>query len=398
MDTLLVRYAQLVINQQLQLRPGDSLSINTESSTIAFARLLARMAAETTQEAVHIVETKQGRVLQVYPIEPDLHDALRPNVSALVMCHIVDLENAPYYSEEQPKDLARDVVQLGRFGLLADPPELERRLAAPWANVPYPGPDWGLQYLGNEATEGDMWKLFMRLFRLDARNPVWYWKNQVGLMNQRKHLLNQHLEDSLTLSDHGWQLEARIAQDTQWVGGETKLPNGRTFLSQLPLEHVYASLDCQSAQGHFASSRPFLLLGKLVKDARFTIEDGTVTRWDASHGKEALAAFFDIDEGARRLCEISLADEGTRESLSLQSGAHPLFNKSASTHIGFGGFQTDTLAKQFTQEDLDEKHLGQSLVRLDVPIGSDTFSVQATDKEGCSTTLMEHGVFVDVMH
>ena len=130
MDTLLVRYAELVIKQQLQLRPGESLSINTESSTIEFARLLARMAAETTREPVHIVETKHGRVLQVYPIDPQLNDALRPPVSGLAMCHIVDLDSAPYYSEESPQDLAKDVVQLGRFGILADPPELERRLAA----------------------------------------------------------------------------------------------------------------------------------------------------------------------------------------------------------------------------------------------------------------------------
>ena len=266
-----------IIKQQLQLRPGESLSINTESSTIEFARLLARMAAETTREPVHIVETKHGKVLQVYPIDPQLNDALRPPVSGLAMCHIVDLDSAPYYSEESPQDLAKDVVQLGRFGILADPPELERRLAAPWANVPYPGPDWGLQYLGNEATEGDMWKLFMSLFRLDAHDPAEYWSNQAGMMNLRKRILNQHLADTITLRDQDWELMVRIAMDTQWTGGETVLSNGRKFLSQLPLQHVYASVDTQSANGSFLSSRPFLLLGKLVRNARFVVEGGEVT-------------------------------------------------------------------------------------------------------------------------
>lgn len=396
MDTLLVRYAELVIKQQLQLRLGESLSINTESSTIEFARLLARMAAETTREPVHIVETKHGKVLQVYPIDPQLNDALRPPVSGLAMCHIVDLDSAPYYSEESPQDLAKDVVQLGRFGILADPPELERRLAAPWANVPYPGPDWGLQYLGNEATEGDMWKLFMSLFRLDAHDPAEYWSNQAGMMNLRKRILNQHLADTITLRDQDWELMVRIAMDTQWTGGETVLSNGRKFLSQLPLQHVYASVDTQSANGSFLSSRPFLLLGKLVRNARFVVEGGEVTGWSATQGKQALDAFFDIDEGARRICEISLADDGTRESNSLSSGSHPLFNKSATCHIGFGGFQTDTLARQFTPNELDEKHLGQSLVRLDVPIGSPSLSVTATDKDGFVTPLMEDGVFVAV--
>lgn len=394
MDDLLVRYADLIIRRQLRLRPGDSLSINTESSTIEFARFLARLAAEATLESVHIVETRHGRVLQVYPIDPQEADALRPKVTSTVMCHIVDLDQAPYYSEEAPKDLAKDVVQLGHFGLLADPPELDRRIAVPWANIPYPGPNWGLQYLGPDATEGDMWKLFMRLFRLDAQDPSSFWDNQVGVMEWRKRQLDKHISDKLTIRDEDWRLTLSIAQGTRWSGGETVLPSGRRFLSQLPLQHLFASVDAKSAEGSFRSSRPFLLLGKRVIGASFEIHEGKAVRWNAEQGKDALDAFFSVDDGARSICELSLADENTRESASLTTGAHPLFNKAATSHIGFGGFSTDTLARQFTEEELDTCHLNQSLVRLDVPIGSSTLEIQATDRLGETVEIMQEGVFV----
>ncbi len=352
------------------------------------------MASEVTMEPVNIVETREGRILQVYPIASSLSDAFRPPVKAYAMCHIVDLDSFPYLSDENPKDLVKDIVQLGKFGILADPPELERRISVPWANVPFPGPSWALQHLPSDATEGDMWKLFSRLFRLDSTKGSEFWQHQSAVINLRKRILDEHVRKRWEISSSDWHLEFAIARDTRWAGGETTLPGGRNFLSQLPLQHACASIDTQSTNGTFRSSRPFLLFGNLVKHAFFTIEQGKAVHWDAEQGKEALDAFFSIDEGARRVCEISLADEGTRENAELATLSHSLFGKATTTTIGFGGFQTDTLARQFSVEELESHHLGQSLVHLDVPVGSTSLFVCAKDQDGGETSLMEEGVFV----
>ncbi|NBK25780.1 MAG: aminopeptidase, partial [Spirochaetia bacterium] len=60
MENLLRRYARLVIAAQLKLVEGDSLSINTDSSTIQFARLLAKEATLSTRQTVMIVEINHG--------------------------------------------------------------------------------------------------------------------------------------------------------------------------------------------------------------------------------------------------------------------------------------------------------------------------------------------------
>jgi aminopeptidase len=393
MDQREMKYAELVIKRQLQLRRGEALSINTESSTIEFARLLGKLAAEVTIQAVQIVETEKGRIKQVYPIEPKENEALRPKTTGLVMCHIVDLDDCPYYSEESPVDIAKDVVQLGKFGLLAEPVELDRRLAYPWANIPYPGANWGLQYLGETATEDDLWNLFTALYRLDTKDPDRFWEDQGLMLAYRKKRLNAIKPEKLEVVGDGWSFTCALAKATEWTGGEQRTSSNRTFYSILPVQHLYATIDGTSANGTLASTRPFLLLGKQVVGASFTLKDGKAIAWSAEKGAEALDAFFTIDDGARVLSELSLADEDTLESRHLSRGVHPLFNKAMTTHVGFGGFALDTLSRHITEEELSSLHLNQSLVRMDVPMGSRSLSVTAVDPDGTRHILVDEGVF-----
>jgi aminopeptidase len=388
-------YAELVIKRQLQLRQGEALSINTESSTIEFARLLARLACEVTIESVQIVETEKGRIKQVYPIDPKENEALRPKVNGVVMCHIVDLDRASYYSEKSPMEIAKDVVELGNFGLLAEPVELDRRLAVPWANIPYPGATWGLQHLEGEATEQDLWNLFASLYRLDSPNPVSFWSEQANMLSFRKKRLNAHKAETLIMKGDGWELSMKIAKDTMWSGGEQELSSSRKFCSMLPLQHLYATIDSGSAKGSLTSTRPFLLLGKLVKDATIYVSEGKAVSWQAEEGQEALDAFFSVDEGAKHLTEISLADENTRESRLLKKASHPLFNKAMTSHIGFGGFNLETLERHISEEDLISDHLSTSLVHLDIPIGSSHLSIVTKTDDGEETVVMEEGVCLD---
>jgi aminopeptidase len=388
-----MKYAELVIRRQLQLRRGESLSINTESSTIDFARLLARLAVEVTIQAVQIVETQNGRIKQVYPIDPKENEALRPKISGYVMCHVVDLDDCPYYSEESPEAIAKDVVMLGRFGLLAEPIELDRRLAYPWANIPYPGAKWGLQYLGEDATEDDLWNLFTALYRLDAKDPDRFWEDQGVMLSYRKKRLNAIKPERLEIVGDGWAFSCSVAKDTQWCGGEQHTSSNRTFFSTLPVQHLYATIDGLSANGSVSSSRPFLLLGKQVSGASFTLKNGKAVSWSAQKGEDALDAFFGVDDGADVLCELSLADEDTLESRHLPHGVHPLFNKTMTTHVGFGGFALDTLSRHITADELEALHLNQSLVRMDVPMGSRSLTITAIDPDGTHHVLMDEGVF-----
>jgi aminopeptidase len=395
MEEILRRYARLIIKTQLKLERGDQLSINTEGRYMDFARLLAKIACEVTLQLVNIVETNHGKVVQVIQIDPVEPEIFRPETKGFVMCHIFSLDETPFQPSEDPKSLANDVALLGSFGLLSEPVFLDRRIAVPWANLPLPGPNWASQLLGVSATNLEMWNLFAMIFRLEDDNAPSFWESQANLLHFRKQKLNKLGPIELTLTGSGWSLKATKAPDTLWAGGMNTVSSGRKFIPALPMQNVFASLDCTLSSGTIASSRSFLLFAQTVENAIFTIEQGKVTSFSATKGKEALEAFFSIDEGAKQVAEISLADNDTLESHYLEKGVHVHFNKAMSSHIVFGGFTLASLTNQDSEEAIDNSHLSRSLVRLEVPVGSNSLSVTALDSAGDSTTLMEEGIFID---
>ena len=153
MENLLRRYARLVISAQLKLMEGDSLSINTESSTIQFARLLAKEATLSTRQTVMIVEINHGKVVQAYPIDPAEKEIFRPPVRTVVMCHLIDLDNKPYLSDIDLNQAKDEVTILAQYGMLSEPVFLDRRIAVPWANIPFPGYNWAAQLIGKQVGE-----------------------------------------------------------------------------------------------------------------------------------------------------------------------------------------------------------------------------------------------------
>lgn len=390
MELLLKRYAQLIIDVQLKLTEGDSLSINTEAITMQFARLLARQACLTTRQSVTIVETNHGKVVQAYPIEPEEKEIFRPPVHTVVMCHLFNLDDNPYRCESNFAQVVEEVTAIAKFGHLSEPVFLDRRIAVPWANVPYPGLRWASELLGHVVTEEQMWSLFSTIYRLDSGWNSSFWEEQGNVLEYRKKALNKIGSAHVTLISDGWQLEAELARDTLWAGGRTTLASKRYFTPTLPVQSLHAALNSTSAQGTFASSRPFYVLGTEVTGAWFTVQNGEVTEWQAKTGKAALDAFFSIDEGSRYVSELSLADNDTIESRYLEKSIHPHFAKEITATIILGGFSLDTLTTHSNDDDIKQSKLNESLVRLEIPVGDTHLSVSLrTDDEQIHEIMIE---------
>ena len=393
MQEILRRYARLIIEIQLKLQRGDALSINTEHNTMGFARMLATHACESTMQTVTIVETSLGKVAQVVEFDPLEKRIKRPPVTGYVMCHLFDLDNAPYVTEDSVSSITEEVGKLATYGLLSDPVFLDRRIAVPWANIPLPGPLWAMQLLGKAASDEDMWALFTKIYRLEDDHGLTFWLDQANLLHYRKQRLTKKGKISFTITAKGCSLTATLADNTQWTGGASSVSSGRSFMPSLPMQHIHASLDITTTEGTLDTSAPFLLLGKMVTDASFTFAKGKVVSYTAKQGKEALDAFFAVDEGSSLVSGLSLTDNDTIERRYLTKAIHPHFNHEITTSLVLGGFSLNTLTTQSTDEEIDASKLGRSLVRLALPLGSDSLSIQATDEQGTKTTIMTEGVF-----
>lgn len=393
MEILLKRYAQLIIKVQLKLTEGDSLSINTEANTMQFARMLAKEACLTTRQSVTIVETNHGKVVQAYPIDPTEKGIFRPPVHTMVMCHLFDLDAKPYLTDINLAEAAAEVGTLAKFGHLSDPVFLDRRIAVPWANVPYPGLSWARELLGKETSEQEMWDLFSTLYRLDDDWAFSFWEEQGNMLDYRKKSLNKLGAARVAFVSDGWHLDAQIARNTVCGGGRTTLASKRYFSPLLPIQSVHISLDATSAKGNFVASRPFYVLGSEVTNARFTVQDGKVIDWQAETGKAALDTYFSIEEGACHVSEICLADNDTIESRYLGKSIHPHFAKEITTTIVLGGFSLDTLTDQSDEQDIQESKLCESLVRLEIPVGDNQLAVTFRTEDDQTHGVMINGVY-----
>ncbi|MFA5447650.1 MAG: aminopeptidase [Sphaerochaeta sp.] len=392
MEQYLERYVRLIIDVQLKLIEGDNLSINTGGRSMGFARLLAQEATIATRLPVTIVETAGGKVIQAYPIDPKEKDLFRPEPAQAVMCRIVDLDDFPYDEEESLIDICRDAASLSAYGVLADPIFLDRRIGSPWANIPYPGPRWAEAEIGHNVLEREAWEYFAKLLRLDSEHASSFWTEQANLLSWRKKRLDAIGDAQVRLTGDGWALTARMAEHTHFSGGPSALASGRAFIPTLPMQSMVGSLAADSASGTVAASRSFTLLGTVIEGAVFTIESGVVTSWDAAVGKDTLDAFFGVDEGAKGVSSVLLADTNTIESHSLTVGVHPHFSDEVESAISFGGFVIETLDREVDEELLPQCKLCDSLVRMTVPIGNNHLQVAFT-AEGEEIVMMEEGVF-----
>lgn len=387
MDAIYHNLAQLVCKGQLKLVSGDILSINTEESTYDFAMLLARQACKMTNLTVNIVVTEDGKVTQTVPIEPDLLDIQRPKPKMPVMCRILDLNNFPYFSLDDPMETVKNLVNINKFGNLSEPLVLDRKISVPWAVVPFPSLSFAQALLEN-AENGVQHKLFELLYRLDQEDPESFWENQANLIKYRIKQLNKHEDGMLTIDNYRSNFIAKICKKSNWAGGHTTLKNNRTFYTSLPAQNVHTTFDNKSAEGTIVASRDFTLFGQIVKNARFVISEGRVTTFSASEGYQALEAYFKADKNANIVSGISLCDEDTTESKYLTMNVHPHFNMEGTSSLLLGGINIDTLENIYSNEDINDLNIEEALVKLVIPFGNDETKVTLNGQ-----IIMDDGVF-----
>jgi leucyl aminopeptidase (aminopeptidase T) len=387
MDAIFDLYAQLVCKGQLKLRVADVLSINTEESTYDFALLLARKASNFTKLTVNIVVTKNGKVIEEVPMEPEILDIHKPNPGIPVMCRIMDLANYTYYSLDDPHEIENDLIGINKFGNLSEPLVLNRRITVPWCTIIMPSLSFA-QAILKEVEQGDQHKLLEILYRLDQEDPEIYWENQANLLTYRKNLVGNMGDGIITIENPKTKFVGKILEQTNWAGGHTVLRNNRTFYNKLPSQNIHTTLDNKSCDGSITASRPFHLFGQIVKNASFVVDNGRVTSFTASEGYEALNTFFSSDANANIVSGIALSDEDSVESQYLRVNTHPFLSMENTTSIILGGINIDTLESLFDINDLEGLNIAESLVQLIVPIGDDKTRVAINGQ-----VIIDEGVF-----
>ncbi|MDX2006630.1 MAG: aminopeptidase [Meiothermus sp.] len=280
------RYATLLADYCLELRPGQTVLIEGESPALPLLEALRQACLE------------RGAFPIIHALPAASHSAFycgewveKPNPAMLEL-----IRNADAFlridSAANPLELA--AVEPARLSGYRKgwKPFSEIRMKKRWCITLYPTPGYAQQAgMGTEAFRG----FVKQAMYLDRPDPVAAWLElsgfQAALVERLKSVR------SIRIEAPGTDLRLNVTGRT-WVNsdGRRNMPSGEVFTG--PHE--------TSAEGEVRFNLPVVVHGQRVSGAYLRFEAGKVVEARAEQGEEYLLKMLETDPGARLLGELGI--------------------------------------------------------------------------------------------
>jgi leucyl aminopeptidase (aminopeptidase T) len=340
-------YATTIVKDLLKLRAGDALSINTEEVDLEFAKEIANTALPITNVTVKIVVTEKGKPTQVLEFDP-APPALDPQ--GFAMLRLAHESQANVQDKSGYLDMIvdkEDLVTVQKFGHLAEPVLLNRRISVPWC-------------VAKVHEEAEKWH------EIDNKIDLGI-SNQSLVADYRRQYLQQSDSTLLHITGENTDFTVRVPEGARFLGGTQVLPDGRKFLNSLDFDVVSFITDCNSLDGVLQAHCQ--VLGKEL-DCTLTFKDGLLVDW--THVKE-LDRLFEFDENLKKPGFFSFRDKEFT--------------------LNLGGSLVEGLATIPEEESLLPSYFNRCLYTLKLHLDS-KLNIFATNCEGKTTELVRKGFFL----
>ncbi len=315
MESILQRYAKLLVHYCLELKSEERLYISTTTLAEPLVRELYREALSLgasvevdfkfSDQSKIFLDNASDFALRSIPV---LHDeAIRQFDAYLHIRAPFNLNETNNINPARRKIRSAAMSELNNiyFERTADrsaPKALKRSLCQYPTQASAQAAKMSLEEYQN---------FVFNACHLYADDPAGEW-----LQVRQKQ---QHIKEYLDKADHirykadHTDIEFSVEGRT-WINsdGQTNMPSGEVFSG--PVEN--------SVSGKVHFTFPSVYLGKDVQGITLWVEDGEVTKWDAHQGKEVLDEVFDIP-GARFFGEVAI---GTNYQIQ-QSTRNILFDE-----------------------------------------------------------------------
>lgn len=397
------RYAALVVNQGINIQPGQSLVVRTNLEAADFVRKVVEKAYERGAKDVHVEwsdEMVRHTRLQKAP-KSSLEHVEEWKIQGLEQ---LAAEGAGFLSVYAPNpDLFAD-VDPERFAAASQAQQkasrgLNRYIQndrVSWSVVSVATEPWA-KSLFPELTVDDamekLWDLIFMATRVSETAPEQAWQNHLHSLQQRLEYLNTNKFHELHYKAPGTDLTIELPSGHLWLGGGAKTPEGTFFLPNVPTEEVFTLPLKTGVNGVVHSTKPLNYGGKLLENFSLTFEKGRIVDIQAESGLEILKGLVETDEGSHFLGEVALVPDSSPISQSNVIFKNTLFDENASNHIAIGSAYPTCLegGDAMDQETLEQHGVNTSVVHVDFMIGSAQMDIDAKTQDGTWVPLFRNG-------
>ena len=265
-----------------------------------------------------------------------------------------------------------------------------------WCIAAVPGVAWAKKvfpHLSKSRAVEALWEAILTASRV-TDDPVAAWDRHNADLKARCDYLNGlGIKELHYTAKNGTDFRVRLMDESIFEAGGEYTLGGNFFNPNIPSEEVFTSPKRGEAEGIVYSSRPLSYNGKLIDNFSIRFEDGRAVEVHAETGEDLLKEMIAMDEGASYLGECALVPYTSpiRESGILFYNT--LFDENAACHLALGrGFGTCIRDfTKYTQDEMREMGLNDSVIHEDFMIGTPDLSITATTRDGKEIAIFRDG-------
>jgi aminopeptidase len=402
-ETLLDRYAQLVVRAGLNINPGQQLLITAPLEAVELVRRITHHAYKAGCTLVTALYSDEKTTLMRFneAIDPSfdtapawlfngMAEAFRGGCARLAIIG----EDPALLAGQDPDKVAR--ANRARSKAYKPAIELITTSAINWCVVSCATPAWARNVfpaLAPDKALEALWQAIFKCTRADLADPVAAWAAHSAKLKERTDFLNAKRFSALKYTGPGTDFTLGLVQGHQWKGGAGKAKNGVIFNANVPTEEVFTMPHRERVDGIVRATKPLSYQGTFIDGIRVRFEKGRIVESHADKGHDVFRKMIETDEGAARLGEVALVPHSSPIAASGIVFNETLYDENAASHIAVGQCYADNMdgSEGLSKEEMLARGANTSLIHVDWMIGSNELDVDGILADGRAEPLMRKG-------